>query len=112
MPTAKKSAARSQSIGDSRNSAMRVEEAINLLSGLQKTTLEGDTKWVPKLISIKTKIVALISGSLALTLTSYLIAGTSLILRDKTSYLYDNALTEVSGNASVIDAKIDHALLL
>ncbi len=62
--------------------------------------------------SIKTKIVALISGALALTLAAYLAAGTSLIIRDKTSYLYDNALTEVTGNASVLESRIDRAVLL
>lgn len=57
-------------------------------------------------LSIRTKIVALIGATLTMALGSYLILGSSLIERDKVSYVYDYALAEVSSVARGLEVQV------
>jgi len=63
-------------------------------------------------ISIRTKIALLIGISLFVFLISYLYVGTSLIIKDKTSYVYDNNLSHVKNISSAVEARIEKEINL
>jgi len=59
------------------------------------------------LISIRLKILALLVAALAISLLSYLFVGTSLIVKDKTSYIYDYNLAQVKAAGDQIDSQLE-----
>ncbi|OFZ55855.1 MAG: hypothetical protein A2428_07535 [Bdellovibrionales bacterium RIFOXYC1_FULL_54_43] len=56
---------------------------------------------------IRLKIVALIVTALTASLLSYIFVGTSLIIEDKTSYIYDYNVTEVRAASDIIGGQIE-----
>jgi phosphoserine phosphatase RsbU/P len=66
-------------------------------------TKPASKKWR---ISIRFKILALITGVLVGTLVSYLYLGTSLIVQDKTSYIYDYNLSQVRAAAVQVENRV------
>ncbi|MGZ3699861.1 MAG: hypothetical protein ACXVCH_17345, partial [Bdellovibrionota bacterium] len=60
--------------------------------------------------SIRMKIMALLGGALAVSLLSYLYAGTSLIVEDKVSYIYDFNLAQVRAAADAVEGQIQKVL--
>jgi sigma-B regulation protein RsbU (phosphoserine phosphatase) len=63
----------------------------------------------PKLkirLSLRAKILALLTLALAVSLMSYLYAGTSLIVEDKTSYIYDYNLAQARAVSDAVNSQI------
>lgn len=58
-------------------------------------------------ISIRLKITLLIAGALAASLLSYLFVGTSLIISDKVSYIYEYNLNQVATASNKVDTRIE-----
>lgn len=59
------------------------------------------------MFSIRLKMIALLVIALAVSLLSYLFVGTSLIVKDKASYLYDYNLAQVKAAGDQIDSQIE-----
>jgi phosphoserine phosphatase RsbU/P len=62
-------------------------------------------------IPIRLKIIGLIAGALTFSLLSYLYVGTTLIVGDKISYIYDYNLAQVSSVANNLDTRIQKAVM-
>ena len=57
-------------------------------------------------ISIRTRIVGLITVALSASLAAYLYIGTQLIVADKTSYIYDYNLADVRSVSAALQNQI------
>ena len=60
-------------------------------------------------ISIRTKIIVLLLCALAVSLWSYISIGSSLVVNDKISYIYDFSLGQVSNVSAQIEGQINNA---
>ncbi|MEW6056313.1 MAG: SpoIIE family protein phosphatase [Bdellovibrionota bacterium] len=61
-------------------------------------------------LPIRVKIVLLIASALAFSLLSYLYIGTSLIIQDKTSYIYDYNLTQLKSVSDGVEGQIQKTI--
>ncbi|MCM2279788.1 MAG: SpoIIE family protein phosphatase [Oligoflexia bacterium] len=71
---------------------------------------------IDRLFSIRTRVVALITGALVLCLTSYLLIGTSLIVEDKATYIYDynhaHATAAVTALTKQLEGVVSNATMM
>ena len=58
-------------------------------------------------LSIRSRIIALIGGAIALSLFSYLYMGSKLVIQDKTSYIYDYSFSQVRMTSLAIQHELD-----
>jgi serine phosphatase RsbU (regulator of sigma subunit) len=63
-------------------------------------------------LSLRKKIIALVSMALAICLLSYIYLGTNLIIQDKTSYIYDYSLSQAKSAADKIEGTLSSAQVI
>ena len=64
--------------------------------------------WIP----IRIKIAVLVAIALAASLSSYLYLGTTLLIRDKASYIYDQNQTKIQSASNAIEHQVSTAISL
>jgi len=78
--------------------------------GVIQLQTQKETKILGKMrfkIPIRFKIIVLVAGALTISLLSYLYVGTNLIVKDKTSYIYEYNLSKTKAVAAELEAKIE-----